>query len=297
MRVRRGELVDVYDEDGRAAVMAGEQVMVLSELATCILASVPETGWAPLDDIVARVIATIGTPDEPLDPHAITRAQVRDLASHAVLVVDEEDAAAATAWTPEAALDAVHRAMAAVSPPSRAVWTAPDDLDGRAFMEAVRRQRVGAQLATRMDRLVLPDDVAAELRGHSRELVAASGALVRDLHEVLDELQRAGVRVLVFKGMALAAQAWGDPTARGHGDLDLLIDPTDLAVAHHLLTRSGWRHALPYPLPGDSWGWRQFVWTGYELTFARRHTEVDLHWHPLPGRSTFAGFEQLWARR
>ena len=52
---------------------------------------------------------------------------------------------------------------------------------------------------------------------------ASVEVLVGELVHALDALDRAGVRALAFKGLALAAQAYGDAAARGAGDLDLLV--------------------------------------------------------------------------
>ena len=65
MRLRRGELVDLYAEDGRSVVMVGENVLVLSEIATEIVTSVPEDGATTLDDVTTAVVGVFGEPDPP----------------------------------------------------------------------------------------------------------------------------------------------------------------------------------------------------------------------------------------
>ncbi|WP_366916520.1 nucleotidyltransferase family protein [uncultured Nocardioides sp.] len=185
--------------------------------------------------------------------------------------------------------DALRRALASQhgSP-----WTLAPGISERAFAQAVQRQRVTSQLVTR-----LGDTLPAEVRAHHAALTTASDGTARDLHQVLELFTAAGVRVLVFKGMALAAQAWGDETARGFGDLDLLVSPPDLERAHHVLREAGWRTSNVYPTPGPSWGWRQFCRSECEMTFQRGRTDIDLHWHALPARGAFPEFEELWARR
>jgi hypothetical protein len=165
------------------------------------------------------------------------------------------------------------------------------------LLEAVQRQRVVSQLALHLDTSRLPQSLAARLSALHADLAAASADVRRDLHLLLETLGDAGVRAMVFKGQALAVQAWGDASARGYGDIDLLVDPDDLAHACTTLALAGWNTDYTYPTPGPSWGWRHFVRTEYEMALARGQTSVDLHWHPVPARAAFPDFDALWERR
>ena len=89
--------------------------------------------------------------------------------------------------------------------------------------------------------------------------------LAADLSVALAALRDADVRALAFKGVALSAQAYGDFSLRGAGDLDVLVAPEDLERAHGVLRSAGWAPAPGYPTPGPSWAWRHFVRTGNEL--------------------------------
>ena len=90
MRIRRGQLTDLYVEDERSVAMVGESVMVLSEIATTIMSSVPEDGATSLDAVVASVVALFGEPDPPASAAELTLQQVHDLAAHGVLVVEDD---------------------------------------------------------------------------------------------------------------------------------------------------------------------------------------------------------------
>lgn len=301
MRVRRGDLHDVYIEGDKSVVMAGQQVVVLSELATTILESVPPAASVAVADVVSEVVAKFGPPKPPRDADSLTREHIHDLAAHQVLVVDEVDEEVpllAPFKRDEQAASALHSAMAAVlAPAPNARWSVPDDVAPQAFLAEVRRQRVSGQVATGLHRLDLPSGLRAQLQADSDGMRFACHGLARDLHRVLDVLAAAGVPALVFKGLALAAQAWGDEAARGYGDLDILVAPADLAQAHRILVADGWQPPMGYPEPGASWGWRQFVRTSHEMPFSSGSTTLDLHWAALPSRSAIPDFDTLWRRR
>jgi hypothetical protein len=295
---------DVYTEGGRSVVMVEERVLVLSPIAASILDAVPPNETVDMLQIVASVVETHGAPERPADAEGLVQRQVLDLEAHGLLVLIDDDSTAGgrTPSSPDAvaagALAAVTGALESVlSCGGGASWALPDDVSDWAFLEAVRRQRVVSQLALHLDRSLLPDSLTAPLSALHAELAAANVDVGRDLHLVLDSLAASGVRAMVFKGQALAAQAWGDADARGYGDLDLLVSPSDLEQACARLTADNWSTGGLYPMPGRSWGWRHFTRTENEMSFGRRRTVVDLHWHAVPARNAFPTFDELWSRR
>ncbi|WP_457191267.1 nucleotidyltransferase family protein [Nocardioides sp. P5_E3] len=301
--VTRAPIRDLYEEGDRSVVMVEEQVLVLSPIATTILRSVPSGAVIDVADLVAAVVDAHGAPEPPADAEPVVRRQVIDLVAHRVLVAVDETAGDGMSATSDddtqadRALDAVADALRSLLAPDRVGWTLPSGVSDSAFLAAAQRQRVVSQLASHLDLSTVSGSLAARLSALHAGLAAASAEVGRDLHLVLETLADAGVRALVFKGQALAAQAWGDAAARGYGDIDLLVSPSDLARAYRSLTGAGWRTDYVYPAPGPSWGWRQFIRTEYEMALARGRTSVDLHWHPVPSRAAFPDFDGLWARR
>ncbi len=89
MKIRRGDLRDVYVEDGRSAVFVNEQVIVLSEIATAILQVIPPDGSVTLEHLTNEVVAEFGPPAPPLDAGTLVTQQVHDLVAHSVLNTDE----------------------------------------------------------------------------------------------------------------------------------------------------------------------------------------------------------------
>lgn len=61
-----------------------------------------------------------------------------------------------------------------------------------------------------------------------------------ELLEVLEVFGNAGIEAMPFKGVVLGATAYGDMTARGAGDLDLLIHYRDLRQATSILKERGY---------------------------------------------------------
>lgn len=196
-------------------------------------------------------------------------------------------------------------AVAAVRDAARAVlagddapaFRLPADVSSAAFLEAAERHRLLPFFSLNLGRLDLDGELTtAVAAGGQRERMPAL-MMARELFRAVDVLTEAGVRVLTFKGIALAQQAYGDFTARGSGDLDLLVSPEDLVTARAALVGAGWLPDAGFPEPGPSWAWRFLVRNSYELPLNHRSSAVDLHWHPAPTRSALPGFEQLWSQR
>jgi hypothetical protein len=61
MRARRGEIADEYVEGGEAAVLVGTEVIVLSPLATTLLALVGDD-WTDVDVVSDGLVQVFGEP-------------------------------------------------------------------------------------------------------------------------------------------------------------------------------------------------------------------------------------------
>jgi hypothetical protein len=296
VKVGRGEFREVVTDDGRRAVSVGGRTMVLSEVATAILQALPESGGAALDAVTAAVVEAVGSPEPPLDAESLTREQVHDLVAHGVLVIEDGATVSARRGTPTPAGVAALRDALRSTVGSGLTWTLPDTVTAEEFLDAAARHRVVSQVVA-SGRVVLPDQASGLLRAEDAILRLACDRLVDDLQVALDALAAAEVRALVFKGVALAAQAWGDPGARGYGDADLLVAPSDLERAYEALAAAGCFPVAGYPRPGPSWAWRHFVRTSNEVPLHMDGGIMDLHWYLSPARSTFPDFATLWARR
>lgn len=172
----------------------------------------------------------------------------------------------------------------------------PDGLE-RAFLGAARRHRVVVFLWSRRARLEISEGLETHLHEVAREERIACLGMAQHLRSALRTLSDGGVKVLVIKGLALAAQTQSDFAGRGSGDLDLLVSPKSVARAWRLLVADGWQPTPRFPTPGPSWAWRHTLENYYELQLVGVGNSVDLHWHLGPVRSSFPVFDDLWARR
>lgn len=85
MTWRRGDLVDTWSDGSRTAVFVSDQLLVLSELASAILASVPLGGSAGLTEITAATVAAVGTPEPPTDAAEVVQQHINELVWRGVL--------------------------------------------------------------------------------------------------------------------------------------------------------------------------------------------------------------------
>lgn len=176
-------------------------------------------------------------------------------------------------------------------------WRYDDRLPAADFLAAVERHRVVPVLADHADALSLPDDVTSALRQRRDAGRLAAMTLLREIGRVQAALDGAGLRWLAFKGPVLAAQTTGDFTARGAGDVDVLVAPEDVPAAWAALVDAGWRHHDGRPAPSDAWAWRHHLATHYELPMLGEPTVVDLHWSLHPARGVLPDVDTCHARR
>jgi hypothetical protein len=166
---------------------------------------------------------------------------------------------------------------------------------------AISAHRLDNVLAGALPRLGAPATVCqtASQRAETNRLRAMP--LLAAARDVVRALGDAGIRALVFKGLALAAQTTGDPLGRGVGDLDLLVAPESLPDALAVLGRLGFRppENMPRRLPAqlDSWAGRYARYGDYEVTLRCGTVYLDLHWAPTDVRSALPTFERLWDAR
>jgi hypothetical protein len=68
--------------------------------------------------------------------------------------------------------------------------------------------------------------------------------LTGELFRLLELLSANGVPALVIKGPVLAVQAYGDPSLRSYGDLDVLVRQRDIRRATEVMVASGYQAAV-----------------------------------------------------
>jgi hypothetical protein len=83
----------------------------------------------------------------------------------------------------------------------------------------------------------------AQLRMKKSYVNAVALALYRErtLKEIIPAFERAGVKVLVLKGAAMAHYAYSDPALRQGSDIDLLVSPDDVRSTGTVLESLGYK--------------------------------------------------------
>ena len=141
--------------------------------------------------------------------------------------------------------------------------------------------------------------LADKLKALARAETMAALALASLTRAMATLFEQATLPMLVFKGIPLALQTTGSLTARGRGDLDLLVDPRQLPAAVTLLESAGFSRC-PGEFPrqlGSVWG-RCSRWAGYEFSLVRQSPAglqwIDLHWALSNVREPLPSFESAW---
>lgn len=167
------------------------------------------------------------------------------------------------------------------------------------WVAMVQRQRVvgllqGHPLVARL----LPF-LQEALQQPAREERMAALLLARFTIDTVGTFKRAGLPVLVIKGLPLALQTTGQISGRGRsGDLDLWVAPRHLADAIGLLEQLGFQREWGEgPLHQEGFRWRYCRWTGYEVTLRRQWQTIDLHWALSYARAEVPDFEAAWQQR
>src|SRR6202451_98083 len=81
----------------------------------------------------------------------------------------------------------------------------------------------------------LPASAADRLKNACRANTIRCLFLSAELIKILDLFRSQGIEVILYKGPALAVQAYGDITLREFEDLDIVLRQSDLPKAHGLM--------------------------------------------------------------
>ncbi len=128
----------------------------------------------------------------------------------------------------------------------------------------------------------VPDAVRRRLASHARTTAFHNLTRTQELLQLADQMEAAGIPVLVLKGPALGAQVYGGPALRQFGDLDVLVPRNDADRAQHLLADRGYH---PYASMTEAEAREHFA-LEKSREFVRERTVVELHWdllHPMHG--------------
>ncbi len=88
-------------------------------------------------------------------------------------------------------------------------------------------------------------DDGADARAAYYQTLTRNLRMLARLDEILDRAEAEGLRLLPYKGAALAATVYPDVGTRPMADLDLLVEPSQLTPATALLKQLGFSEARP----------------------------------------------------
>ena len=147
----------------------------------------------------------------------------------------------------------------------------------------------------------IPDELQETLQDHLRNNRARNEQLARVLTDLLEGLGHHGVAAIPFKGPVLGAVAYGDPSLRRAGDLDILVREDDLSVVCHTLTASGFRELTERTTGRPMTAAEDRAHRRYqcEYAFVRESDQVvvEPHWAIAPSALAVAlDYPGLWAR-
>jgi len=115
--------------------------------------------------------------------------------------------------------------------------------------------------------------------------------LTEELLRLLTRLSAEGIRVLPYKGPVLAQTLYGDITLRMAGDLDLVVQASNVVRAEEVLVSCGYSSLCGID--------NTMMSKNYHCQFLHNDlgTQVELHWGLAPASIPFAiGLNSVWDR-
>lgn len=161
------------------------------------------------------------------------------------------------------------------------------DLNWHRFVSLARRHRIQGlvwnALAKHADRL--PDEAKKTLSSDAKRIAATNLAISAECRELKADFARAEVPLLFVKGLAVGALAYRSPLLKMGWDIDLLIDPADLARASELLSARRYFLRVPTNLEHlPSWHDRskESVWSRDDSVHVELHTRLADNYRLIP---------------
>jgi hypothetical protein len=139
------------------------------------------------------------------------------------------------------------------------------------------------------DELSVPIPVRAKLaawrQGQLLQLMARRAASRR----VAQALSSRGIDFVIYKGLALSDEIYGDLSLRGYGDCDILVRPCAASAAFQALCELGF-------VPAPAVNVEQQMANGIAaIAMKRSDLSIDLHWTLSAGRLFMNDTEQIWS--
>lgn len=129
--------------------------------------------------------------------------------------------------------------------------------------------------------LSVPPEIRQSLAERLRTQNLLTLRLTAELFRVLELFTTQGIPALVVKGPVLAARAYGNPSVRAYGDLDLLVRQRDIRKATESMMAAGYRAAVPLHAIDDGKIPGQYLFSRCDL-LVELHNDLTLRYFPRP---------------
>lgn len=149
------------------------------------------------------------------------------------------------------------------------------------LMTLTKRHRVAGLVrrALHATGIALPNGVSSTLAEQSRQIAAQNLRLASESLYLQQQFERAGIPILMLKGVSLAKRVYGTIAFKHGRDIDLLVQPVHALAALRLLESDGYSLVAPATTMSDRQR-RAFVDFGFEteLFNSVKGVRVELHW-------------------
>lgn len=162
-----------------------------------------------------------------------------------------------------------------------AVQRAAIGIDWARFARVVRRQRIAGLVAPALKAagVSVPEEIAAPILQSAHHIVRQNLLATSETVRLVRLISSAGFPVLVVKGVALGAQAYGSISLKHSKDIDLLILPEHIAGVIALLEADQYRLTAPAPqLSAAQTALLPRYGKDASLVHRAQGLHVELHW-------------------
>lgn len=153
---------------------------------------------------------------------------------------------------------------------------------GPAWLQLVRRHRVGAFLAVNLPESVrglLPEATTRVLEQVARQNQMRAFRQTAEVIRLTDAFAEAGVSLTGLKGALLAERFYGRQGVRHAGDIDFVVSERDVAKADAVLLNAGFQRTHPAcAMTPRRWSDYTRVWRDGEYRHAETGQTVELMW-------------------
>jgi hypothetical protein len=151
--------------------------------------------------------------------------------------------------------------------------------------------RLMPQLYERLRMEGIDTPLLPRLKGLKKHAWSKNNLLSRRASDAISALQRAGIDVMVIKGLALIIGYYHDCSLRPMNDADLLVPYQQARAACRVLAQHGWRNEFENPRLIE----QSFQYRHAAHLFDSLGRDLDLHWNLLGHRLGPAIDEDFWA--